>query len=118
MDPRVQVGIRLVEESRACGVTVTALAGRVGLSRSRFEHLFRTETGLTAKDFVRRTRLTAAKDLLGNWTLSVKQVAAKVGYRYCPDFCRDFREEFGVTATQYRRRLTERGVSTSDSTLP
>lgn len=103
MDHRIQTVLQFVQGHYCEGLTVTQSAGRVGLSRSRFEHLFKEETGVGFKQYLRQTRLLIAKELLLDWTLSIKQVATKVGYRWPADFSREFRNRFGISPSSYRR---------------
>ncbi|MGH9452664.1 MAG: helix-turn-helix domain-containing protein [Terriglobia bacterium] len=109
MDPRVHEVLRHLEANYSEHLLVGRLAARVGLSRSRFEHLFKPETGTTVKAYLRRVRLLAASDLLGDWTLSVKEVAARVGYTWPSDLTRDFRKQFGMTPSRWRKDALSRG---------
>jgi len=86
-------------------LAVGDIASRVGLSRSRFETLFKRETGSHFKTYIRRVRLTEAKALLGNRRLRIKEVAFHVGYCWTPNFSRDFKNLFGTTPSHFRRYL-------------
>jgi transcriptional regulator GlxA family with amidase domain len=77
-----------------------SLAILVHLSPSRLEHLFRKETGLTIKAFLRATRMTRANQLLQDRTLRVKEVAAAVGYADHSNFAHDFRKRYGRPPSQ------------------
>jgi AraC-like DNA-binding protein len=103
IDPRIRAALAYVADNYRGGLTVRAVAAWVGLSPTRFGHLFKSETGVTLKQCVREARLLRAKELLSGWTLSIKQVAAALGYSYPPDFTREFRSRFGATPCQYRR---------------
>lgn len=111
MDPRVHEVLRHLEENYSEHFCVSRLAAGVGLSRSRFVHLFKLEIGTTVKAHLRRARLLAASGLLGDWTLSVKEVAARVGYTWASDFTRDFRRQFGTTPSHWRKDALSRGDS-------
>ena len=78
------------------------VAERVGLSRSRFGHLFKNETGRTFKAHLRKIRMEKADDLLEDWNLRVKQIAYRVGYSSPSGFARAFKKCFQLTASQRR----------------
>lgn len=48
-------------------------------------------------------RMEKAKELLGDPTLKIYEVADRIGYRYLPYFSRQFKETFGMTPMQFRR---------------
>ncbi len=106
MDPRIEAARNLIQQHYAQRLTASAVARQSGLSRSRFEHLFKQESGLTFKAYLQALRVTKAKELLADWRLSIKQVAARVGYAHPPDLTRAFREQLGITPSEYRKRLT------------
>ncbi len=105
MDPRIRAVLDFAEEHYSDRLTVNMLAGMVGLSRYRFEHPFRRHVGMDFKRCQRLTRLRRAKELLADRTLSIKQVAARIGYTSPSDFSREFREEFGTPPSLYRRNF-------------
>lgn len=104
-DGRVEVALRLTEVAVAGGgkVGTSAAAASVGLSRSRFEHLFKARTGTTFRLAVRAMRLAKAKVLLRDPRLRVKEIAAQCGYASTSSFDREFRSKSGVTPSNYRR---------------
>ena len=52
---------------------------------------------------VRQVRLKKALRLLSAAPVSVKQVAAEVGYKYASDLARHFKRDYGMTPTAWRR---------------
>ena len=105
MDWRVKKVIRQLREPPTPDTrfTVNHLAATVNLSASRLRHLFKTETGMALKKCMVESRLQIAKRLLENTSLSVKEVAAKLGYFYESQFVRDFKRMYQVSPAQYRR---------------
>jgi transcriptional regulator GlxA family with amidase domain len=81
---------------------VSHLATQLRLSPSRFEHLFKKETGQGFKAFVRANRMTKAKNMLQDPTLRIKEVAASVGYADASDFTRDFRKQYSQSPSRSR----------------
>jgi CheY-like chemotaxis protein len=66
--------------------------------------MFRRETGATYGEYIRDLRLDRAAVTLTTGRIKAAWVAA--GYNYASNFTKDFRNAFGVTPTEYRRRFS------------
>jgi transcriptional regulator GlxA family with amidase domain len=104
MDPRILRTLAAIEGGYARCLRVSQLAAQAGLSRSRFEHLFREQTGETLTSRLRRVRLARAKLLLADYSLSIKQIAFRCGYSSSSSFTRDFKKVFQASPSKYRYR--------------
>ena len=102
MDPRIARVVEAVLRNLDKPQSVKYYAAQLRLSLSRFEHLFKEETGLAFTAFVRVSRLSKAKDLLQDPTLRIKEITPAVGYRNGPNFTRDFKKQYGQTPSQSR----------------
>jgi AraC family transcriptional regulator of arabinose operon len=102
MDRRTLVAIEIIERDLVEPLNVTALAARVGLSRSRFTHLFCAAVGVGPAHYLRRARLQRAADLLRETQLPVRQIMSAVGIKDPSRFARDFRHLFGVSPRNFR----------------
>jgi AraC-like DNA-binding protein len=78
------------------------VARSVHVSRWHLEHLLKKQTGRRFKLHVRGARLEAACELLESSTLSVKEIAARIGYPHVSEFTRDFKAAFRVPPRQWR----------------
>jgi len=107
MDPRIERAVTFIEENLSSTLRVGQLACQTGVSRSRFQHLIRQETGRSFQALVREIRLNRAKELLANKDLQLKAIASMVGYKYPANFTRDFRRRFGDTPSRYRALLLD-----------
>jgi AraC-like DNA-binding protein len=81
------------------------LARAAGLSTSHFARVFRRWTGLPPHEYVLRRRVEAARALLGNVNLSIKEVAACTGFDDPYYFSKVFRRIDGLPPTQFRQSL-------------
>ena len=70
-----------------------------------FCKLFRKVTGLTFTDFVSRTRIENAKNLLLNPNFRVSEIAFEVGFQSLTHFNRVFKRIVGESPTLYRQHL-------------
>ena len=100
-DYRIRQVLESVEEDPSR--TILELANSVSLSSSRLGHLFRLQVGIDLSSFVRSARFEKAAKLLQETELSIKEIAAKVGYRHASSFDRGFEKRFSATPADYRR---------------
>jgi transcriptional regulator GlxA family with amidase domain len=103
MDSRVSRVIELMSEDMTRGRSTGEFARAVNLSASRLAYLFKKETSLTPRQFLKSIRLDRAASLLQTSFLTVKQIMAEVGWQDATHFQRDFRKAFSVSPGQYRR---------------
>ncbi|WP_162555895.1 hybrid sensor histidine kinase/response regulator transcription factor [Reichenbachiella versicolor] len=83
---------------------VDALVARMGMSRSHFYHKFKDLTGMSGVDYIRRFRLTRAKQYLDNTELNIKEVMFKSGFSSTSYFAKCFKKQFGVSPSEYKKR--------------
>jgi AraC family transcriptional regulator, arabinose operon regulatory protein len=83
---------------------VSVLARMAGFSQAYFGELFKGQTGCAPRDYLHLLRIHRACQLLQSTDLSVKAIAAKVGYQDPFHFSRQFKAFQGDAPTQYRRR--------------
>ncbi|MGW5861034.1 AraC family transcriptional regulator [Streptomyces sp. NPDC055239] len=84
-------------------LSVRACAGRLGVCVSYLSEAVKGSTGRTPGELIRQTRVHEAKRLLLRTELSVRQVAARVGFGDSAYFCRFFRRETGASPGDFRR---------------
>jgi len=104
MDPRISRAAGAIERDRSRRMSVREAAAQLGLSRSRFEHLFKQETTESFTSCLRRLRLEKAKSLLADPSLRVKEVAAQCGYSTARSLERDFKRCFRLPPREWRRQ--------------
>ena len=83
-------------------LTLEELADIAELSVSYMSTLFKKMTGQTIGTYINRQRLLTAKGLLSETSLSIKEIAEKVGYDNQNYFSRVFKKYEGVSASEYR----------------
>lgn len=84
---------------------VECLANRVGLSRSSFQHLYKQLFRVSVVSDIIKARTDYSAYLLTSTSLSVKEVADMCGYNSDIHMMRQFKSSFGLTPTQYRKRV-------------
>ena len=74
-----------------------AIPGYEGL-----RHRFRRHFGMSPREMLLRSRMSLARHLLLETGLSIKQIAAQVGYHRQHEFWRAFRKTTGVSPSDWR----------------
>jgi AraC family transcriptional regulator, arabinose operon regulatory protein len=103
---RVAQAIVYMSEHLDAPLRVTALARLAGLSRAHFGELFKAQTGSSPHDYLHLLRIHQACRLLRDSTLSVKEIAARIGYRDPFHFSRQFKAFQGRSPSEYRDQPT------------
>ena len=101
-DYRIRKVLELVADDASR--TVLELARLVNLSCSRLGHLFRFQVGVDLESYIRNARLERAAELLLQTELSIKEIAAAVGYEHASSFDRGFKKAFAVDPSDYRKK--------------
>ncbi len=79
------------------------LARVANFSPFHFHRIFTGMVGETLNNFIRRVRVeAAASKLINNPKLSITRIAFDCGFSSSSVFAREFREHFGMTATEFR----------------
>ena len=80
------------------------LARLCGISESHLMRTFKASTGWQVHKYIAEERLNAAKMLLAVDTLSLKAIAARLGFCSSAYFATAFRRMTGMTPAEFRRR--------------
>ncbi len=102
----VQKSINIVEQHIQDGdFGVEALSAEIGMSRSQYYKRLMATTGKSPVEFIRTLRLKRAKQLLAQSQLQISEVAYLSGYNTLKSFGENFKAEFGITPTEYKKSL-------------
>jgi AraC-like DNA-binding protein len=103
-DPAIGPALALLHKEPAHPWTVSTLARRSGLSRTRFAQRFRHFLGESPIAYLAQWRLKLGAEILQTTEDSVAEVAAAVGYGSEATFNRAFKRKFDCPPAQFRRR--------------
>ena len=117
MIAKIQLAISFVHANLHRTVTVAEIAQSVELSPSRLSCLFKTQVGASTFQYLKRARLKRARELLETSFLSVKEIAAKVGYNDPTHLMREFKKSYGATPSQYRAEYVARAGNDRSSQI-
>jgi AraC-like DNA-binding protein len=103
-DARIRQVVEWIGREPGRNFSQEELAARIGLSPSRFLHLFRQQTGLPYRRFRQWKRMMSAFALLHS-TDSLTRAALDAGYADATHFSHSFRATFGVNPAPVFRKL-------------
>lgn len=89
-------------------VGVARLARIAELSLAHFIRMFKQSTGLSPHQYLLRTRLNRAQELLRRTQHSIPEVARMTGFCGQSHFTKHFRSLLGTTPRRYRQRTLQR----------
>ena len=73
------------------------------LSVPHFSVLFRKQTGTSPIRFITRLRIQKACELLDTTNFPISEISTQVGFANQLYFCRQFKQQIGIAASQYRK---------------
>ncbi len=86
---------------------VNALAEATNMSRSTLTRKLKAITGRTPLGFIRNIKMIHAKHMLEDKDRNVTEVAATLGYFNRKYFTACFKDEFGMTPSEFQKSLSE-----------
>ncbi|MGA7808381.1 helix-turn-helix domain-containing protein [Bradyrhizobium sp.] len=92
-----------IEDFLHTDISLSDLAGVVGLTRFHFARAFAVTFGEPPHRYVSRRRIDLARQLLQDTSLGINEIAEKVGLKTATMLSRHMRKLVGVTPSQFRR---------------
>jgi AraC-like DNA-binding protein len=104
-DPRVERVLHVIA-ARCVDVTLSLpdIAADTGISMFHLARLVKRSTGHSVAAHIHRSRVALSRNLLQRASLSIKEIAAAVGYDSSTQFGRHFKRLEGMTPRAFRRR--------------
>lgn len=103
VDRRVQIALVLMAENLLRKLVIQDIAALVNLSPGRLAHLFKDEMGVSLQQYLTQLRLAKARHRLESTFLSIKEIAASVGFASVTQFTNSFKSVHGTTPSEYRK---------------
>lgn len=100
----IEKAVKIVEENmNNTDFTVEAFGKELAMSRSFLYKKLMAITGLGPAEFIRTIRLKRGKALLERSQMHISEIAYTVGFNSLKSFTMNFKAEFGVTPSEYRK---------------
>jgi ligand-binding sensor domain-containing protein/signal transduction histidine kinase/DNA-binding response OmpR family regulator len=87
---------------------IDRLSQAVGVSRTQMYRKLSVLTDMTVREFIKSIRLKRAAQLLEQNKMNISEVAFAVGFKDLSHFRKCFRQEFGMSASEYTSRNAAR----------
>lgn len=103
-NPVVDRAIEYIQTHLTEKLSVEEIAANAGYSPSYFSHIFTQETGLSPYQFVVKSRVEQAQQMLKTTRLAIQEIAFQCGFNSAANFCYTFRRMTGSAPQEYRKR--------------
>ena len=104
----IQQAIGFMETHYPSDISISALAGEIGLDRSYFTTLFKEQTGISPYSYLTYIRVKKAASLIKDGKYSMTEIAENVGLDP-KNFSRIFKREIGMTPQDYKKEIEKGG---------
>jgi AraC family transcriptional regulator of adaptative response / methylphosphotriester-DNA alkyltransferase methyltransferase len=105
----------IVEREYAADLSLDDIARRVASSRRQLQRAYAEIGSTTFRDHLTRVRMDRAAELLERPSMTVREVAHRVGYRQPAQFAKAFRRHLGVAPSDYRAARGGGGTALGES---
>jgi AraC family transcriptional regulator of adaptative response / methylphosphotriester-DNA alkyltransferase methyltransferase len=103
----------IVEREYPSDLSLDDIARRVASSRRQLQRAYAEIGGTTFRDHLTRVRMDRAAEMLAAQSLTVREVAHRVGYRQPAQFAKAFRRQRGVAPSDFRATAAPSSITST-----
>lgn len=92
-----------INDNYSYDINVKSLVSHIGIDRTYLYRIFVENIQISPEQYLLKTRMTKAANLLSSTNYSVLQVALSTGYKDLSHFSNIFKKFFGVSPSTYRK---------------
>ncbi len=107
---KINGAVQYINDNFTDRITTAELARAAHLSEGHFCNVFKTLTGMTAKEYINDLRIKKAAALLSSSDISVTEAALCSGFSDANYFTRMFKKTTGKTPYSLKKTLAEKGA--------
>jgi AraC-like DNA-binding protein len=97
--------LAFVERNYMHDISIQHIAETCSCSKSTISHLFKEYTGSSVKKYINTLRLNQAEKLIKASDLPISNIALLCGFASINYFSSAFKNEFGISPTEYRKKV-------------
>jgi len=97
---------KYVENNYVDNINLNVIAQSLNINPCYASIVFKAKTGINFIDYFVNYRITKAKEFMARPNVSINRVGAMVGYQNPQYFCKVFKKQVGMSASEYRRIAT------------
>ena len=101
-------------ENKKSDMTIDDVATHAGFSTDYFNRIFFSHTGFNIMEYVRFSRLKKAASLLRGTDKDILDIALDCGYEAHESFSRAFKNQYGISPSEYRKKYERAEVYYGD----
>ncbi|HEX7288905.1 MAG TPA: AraC family transcriptional regulator [Candidatus Angelobacter sp.] len=118
-DPRLLLALHFIANNHSqASLGLKDVSKSAGLSAWYFSRLFNTSMRMGLREYLKNVRLEHACRLLKSSSLSIKEIAASVGYNHLSDFYHHFKSGHGISPLVFRRQARRTSTLLEDLSAP
>ena len=101
---QISAAVEFIRAHHRERITVTDLANKTSLSPRQLNRKFNDAFGMSAQDFLTKTRIQTSSDALLNTASSIAEIAHQFGFCDQSAFTQAFRKHTGITPLKFRKQ--------------
>ncbi len=104
-DSPVSKAVQYINSHISDSLSLDSICKSIHISKYHLCHSFKKDLGVSVMDYVLRTRLEAATELIVTGpNFSMSEISEKCGFSSFSYFCQAFKKATGLSATQYKKK--------------
>lgn len=106
-EPQADLGhigraLEFIDRNYTSGIGTKEIAEHLHISKHYLCHIFKHHTGMTLTEYLLEKRLSASNELLSGQNVSIRSIAAQLGFSSESYFIAKYKERYGVTPGKHR----------------
>lgn len=104
-EKEIRQAAELIESDPGNKINFTELSQSLNLSERNFRKMFTIIMGMSPKAYQQELRLKTAASVLKDENRTMSEISEELGYYSQFQFSRDFKKRFGVTPSEYKKKI-------------
>ena len=102
---QLQIMMQFIHANYATNITLKDIASAVYISKNSALQIFQKGINISPISYLIQYRLSRAAEFLLTTDKSISNIAIETGFENVGYFCRKFKEQYGLSPTEYRKKL-------------